>query len=114
MSEKIKFSIRLYFFSCQTQLVTSQSRCVLYAFNSLYWKQQEKYAIKLREEIKRKAKEEYEKCLKELHAVSMEIEDGEAYGFYDGKTSDEEIDPEETEAEATEPEETDEKELLAA
>ena len=81
---------------------------------SLYWKHHEKYAIKLREEIKRKAKEEYEKGLKELHAVSMEIEDGEAYGFYDGKTSDEEIDPEETEAEATEPEETDEKELLAA
>ena len=52
--------------------------------------------------------------MKELHAAIMELEDGEAYGFYDGKTSDEEIDPEETEPEATEPEETDEKELLAA
>ena len=48
-----------------------------------------------------------ESSLKELHAARMEIEEGDAYGFYDGKTSDEEIDPEESE-----PEET--KELLAS
>ena len=53
---------------------------------SLYYKEQEKYQILLRKEIRRKAKLEYERNMKELDEASAVIEEGASYGFYDGKT----------------------------
>ena len=55
----------------------------------MFYKETGKYEMLLRTEIKRKAKEEYERRLKELEEASLAIENGEDYGFYDGKTSDE-------------------------